>query len=228
VALLLCKRSLDGRVVGGFNFKFDTVCRGRVIYMGFAFKPVDIGREGYSGMAAAGLPTRFVRFGMFQLDLHRQELLKNGVHVKLQGKVYQALVALLENPGEIVTRETLRLRMWPANTHVNYDANVNTTVNKLRQVLGDLNSAPIFVETIPRKGYSFIAKVEYVDDVTAISGPRIAPRPQPRTSLWNRMRDSMFGGSELARTWFTAGVIALLIAAILFGAAITLFSRRAF
>ena len=199
--------------------------------MGFAFKRVDIGREGSSGVAAAGLPTRFVRFGMFQLDLHRQELLKNGVQLRVQGKVYQALVALLENPGEIVTRETLRLRMWPADTHVNYDANVNTTVNKLRQVLGDTNSAPLFVETIPRKGYSFIAKVEYVDDVTVISGPRIAPSitptPQPRTSLWSRMRDSMFGGSELARTWFTAGVIALLIAAMLFGAAITLFSWRA-
>jgi DNA-binding winged helix-turn-helix (wHTH) protein len=146
----------------------------------------------------------------------------------VQGKVYQALVALLENPGEIVTRETLRLRMWPKDTHVNYDANVNTTVNKLRQVLGDTNSAPLFVETIPRKGYSFIAKVEYVEDVTATSGPRIAPRPQPRTSRWSRIRDSMFGGSDLARTWFTAGVIALLIAAMLFGAAITLFSRRGF
>jgi DNA-binding winged helix-turn-helix (wHTH) protein len=196
--------------------------------MGFAFKRADVGREGSPGVAAAGLPTRFVRFGIFQLDLHRRELLKNGVHVRVQGKVYQALVALLEDPGEIVTRETLRLRMWPADTHVNYDANVNTTVNKLRQVLGDTNSAPIFVETIPRKGYSFIAKVEYVDEVPAISGPRIAPRPQPRTSLWSRMRDSMFAGSELARIWFTAGMIALLIAAILFGAAITLFSRRAF
>jgi DNA-binding winged helix-turn-helix (wHTH) protein len=196
--------------------------------MGFAFKRTDIGDGRSPGAATAGLPTRFVRFGMFQLDLHRQELLKNGVRVKVQGKVYQALVALLENPGEIVTRETLRLRMWPTDTQVNYDANVNTTVNKLRQVLGDINSAPLFVETIPRKGYSFIAKVEHVDDVAAISGPRIAITPQPQESRWRQMRASMFGGSELAKIWFTAGVIALLIAAMLFGAAIAFFSRRAF
>ena len=119
-------------------------------------------------------------------------------------------------------------RLSGADTHVNYDANVNTTVNKLRQVLGDTNSAPMFVETIPRRGYSFIAKVEYVDDGPAISGPRSAAGPQPQRSFWVRAQASMFAEVDRARIWFTAGMIALLIAAILFGAALTLYSRRAF
>src|SRR5580704_18139241 len=108
---------------------------------GLAFKQPAAGGEKLSGPAIAGFPTSCVRFGTFQLDLHRQELVNNGIPVKVQGKVYQALLALLEYSGEIVTRETLRMRLWPRDTHVNYDANVNTTVNKLRQVLGDTNSA---------------------------------------------------------------------------------------
>src|ERR1700674_3602869 len=119
-------------------------------------------------------PSRYLRFGIFHLDLQREELFKDGTRVKLQGKVYQALLALLEKPGEIVTREALRMRLWPADTFVNYDANVNTTVNKLRQVLGDSPDQPAFVDTIPRKGYSFVGKVRYVDQPVT---PQ-APRPQ--------------------------------------------------
>jgi DNA-binding winged helix-turn-helix (wHTH) protein len=191
-----------------------------------AFKQVSTDAEGFP--LGPAFPTRCLRFGTFELDLQRHELLNNGMHVKVQGKVYQALLALLENPGEIVTRETLRMRMWPAETHVNYDANVNTTVNKLRQILGDTNSAPMFVETIPRQGYSFIAKVEYVDEVVTAFTPRIAKAPEPRTSLWRRVHAAMFAGGDPARMWFTVGMIALVIAAMLFGAAITLYSRRAF
>src|SRR5947209_19506535 len=87
----------------------------------------------------AAFPTRYVRFGAFQLDLHRQDLLKDGTRLRLPGKVCQVLITLLQRPGEIVTREELRVRLWPADTHVNFDANVNTTVNKLRQILGDSN-----------------------------------------------------------------------------------------
>src|SRR5712691_11570871 len=108
-------------------------------------------------------PSRYIRFCAFHLDLKKGELLKDGSRVKLQGKVYQALVALLQKPGEIVTRKELCTQLWPSDTHVNYDANVNTTVNKLRQVLGDSPEQPVFVDTIPRKGYSFVAKVDYLD-----------------------------------------------------------------
>src|SRR5260370_15471902 len=121
-------------------------------------------QEGHEGLNDAAIaPARYVCFGTFQLDLKKEELFKDGARVKLQGKVYHALLALLQKPGEIVTREELRVYLWPSDAQVNYDANVNTTVNKLRQVLGDSTDRPSFVETIPRKGYSFLAKVEYVD-----------------------------------------------------------------
>ena len=89
--------------------------------------------------------------------------MRGGARLKLQGKVYQVLLTLLEKPGEVVTREELRLRLWPADTHVNYDANVNTTVNKLRQALGDSSDKPLYIETIPRKGYCLLVQPEVSD-----------------------------------------------------------------
>ena len=99
------------------------------------------------------LPARYIRFGPFQIDQQRQEVTKSGSRLRLQGKVYQVLLALVEKQGDVLTREELRLRLWPNETHVNYDANVNTTVNKLRQALGDSCEKPIYIETVPRKGY---------------------------------------------------------------------------
>src|SRR5438552_13129098 len=128
--------------------------------------------EGENPSNGAFASTRYVRFGAFHLDLKKEELFKDGTRVKLQGKVYQALAALLQKPGEIVTREELRLQLWPSDTHVNYDANVNTTVNKLRQVLGDSPEQPALVDTIPRKGYSFVAKVDYLDRPLVPQSPR--------------------------------------------------------
>src|SRR5882762_6016546 len=135
--------------------------RPKVISMSTQLAPMPSSQ--FTASAESALPARYVRFGSFHLDLRKEELLKDGTRVKLQGKVYQALLALLEKPGEVVTREALRMRLWPSDTHVNYDANVNTTVNKLRQVLGDSPDQPVFVDTIPRKGYSFVAKIEYLD-----------------------------------------------------------------
>jgi DNA-binding winged helix-turn-helix (wHTH) protein len=101
---------------------------------------------------------RYIHFGPFRIDQQRQEVSREGSRLKLQGKVYQTLIILLEKSGEVVTREELRTRLWPADTHVNYDANVNTTVNKLRQALGDSSDKPIYVETIPRKGYCLLVQ----------------------------------------------------------------------
>jgi DNA-binding winged helix-turn-helix (wHTH) protein len=103
---------------------------------------------------------RYIRLGPFQIDQQRQEITKNGEKLKLQGKVYRVLMTLLEKPGEVVTREELRQRLWPAETYVNYDANVNTTVNKLRLALGDSSERPIYIETIPRRGYCLLVQPE--------------------------------------------------------------------
>lgn len=191
---------------------------------GFALKQVTPGRE---VSPVASFPSRCLCFGTFQLDLEQQQLFKNGRQVKVQGKVYQALTAMLENPGRVVTREDLRMRLWPSDTHVNYDANVNTTVNKLRQILGDTNDQPTFVETIPRRGYSFIAKVEYRDAVV-LAADQVRAESMRKVSFFRPPEAAGLFGATGSRVWFTAGMIALLIAAMLFGAALTLYSHRAF
>ena len=112
------------------------------------------------GLSGAQAQNRYVSFGHFQVDLQREELFKDGARVPIPSKVYQVLLALVERPGEIVTRDDLRARLWPGGTFVNYDANVNTTVNKLRLALGDSPDQPIYVETVPRQGYCFVGAVE--------------------------------------------------------------------
>jgi eukaryotic-like serine/threonine-protein kinase len=100
-----------------------------------------------------------MRFGVFELDTRGEELRKNGVKLKLQEQPFRVLAVLLEHPGEIVTREELRERLWPDDTFVDFDNSLNTAVNKLREVLGDSAAAPRFVETVPRRGYRFVAPV---------------------------------------------------------------------
>jgi len=104
---------------------------------------------------------RYVRFGAFQADLEREELYQDGQRVKVQAKLFQALLLLLSRAGEIVTRSEVQRQLWPDTFPANLDANVNTTMNKLRHVLGDSPESPVYIETIPRRGYSFIASVEF-------------------------------------------------------------------
>jgi TolB-like protein/DNA-binding winged helix-turn-helix (wHTH) protein/Tfp pilus assembly protein PilF len=112
-------------------------------------------------------PHRF-RFGVFELDAHAAELRKRGSRVKLQGQPVQILQALLARPGEVVTREELRQLLWADHSFVEFDHSMNTAVKRLREALGDSATAPRFVETLPRRGYRFIAPVE-----------RIATAPAP-------------------------------------------------
>lgn len=182
--------------------------------------------QGATGSLGTLSSARYVRFGAFHLDLQQQELFKDGSRVRVQGKVCEALMILIANSGEVVTRETLRAHLWPMDSQINYDANVNTTVNKLRQVLGDSPERPAFVETIPRKGYTFIAAVESVEKPPAAEpSPAVTPRASfsAQPAVQNARRIIGMAG---ASGWFTAGVISLLIAAILFGAAIVLFASR--
>jgi len=161
---------------------------------------------------------RYVLFGPFRIDQQRQEVTRNGSRLKLQGKVYQVLLTLLEKPGEVVTREELRMRLWPADTHVNYDANVNTTVNKLRQALGDSSDQPLYIETIPRKGYCLLVQPE-VSDKSPHS--QLAHSQSSADSAQESSRSAgglVFSRSDIA---IVLGVIGLILAGMLLGAGIT-------
>ena len=103
---------------------------------------------------------RHVRFGVFELDLRFNELRKRGIKVKVQEQPCQILAVLLEHAGEIVSREDLRNRLWPSDTFVDFDHSLNTAIMRLREVLGDSSESPIFIETVSRRGYRFIAPVE--------------------------------------------------------------------
>jgi eukaryotic-like serine/threonine-protein kinase len=115
-----------------------------------------------------------LRFGVFELDMRTGELRKHGVKLRLQGKPLQVLQALLERPGEMVTREALRARLWPSHVFVDFEAGMNTAANRLRIVLGDSADTPRYIETIPRVGYRFIAPVQEV----AKDAPPVVERPQ--------------------------------------------------
>lgn len=158
---------------------------------------------------------RYIRLGPFQIDQQRQEITKNGEKLKLQGKVFRVLMALLEKPGEVVTREELRQRLWPAETYVNYDANVNTTVNKLRLALGDSSDKPIYIETIPRKGYCLLVQPE----ISETSQPVINSVSE-RGELLAKLSENN-DAKPNAATWNVAAIIGLLLAGILLGVGLT-------
>jgi len=105
-------------------------------------------------------PPRNVRFGVFEADLEAGELRKHGLRLKLSEQPFQILAMLMARPGEIVSREVLRERLWPSDTFVDFDHGLNNAVMRLREVLGDSSDHPRFIETLPRRGYRFIAPVE--------------------------------------------------------------------
>ena len=129
---------------------------------------------------------KIVRFGVFAVDLAAGELRKNGVRIRLQEQPFQILAILLERPGDVVTREELRQRLWPADTFVDFDHSLNTAVNKLREALGDSASSPRYVETLARRGYRFLGTVERADTTPDPAAPapvadRTAAKPAART-----------------------------------------------
>src|SRR5260370_10751106 len=110
-------------------------------------------------MASLPEPSRIARFGIFEVDLQARELRKAGLKIRLHDQPFRVLVALMERPGEVVTREELRKKIWPGGTFVDFDSSLNTAVNKLREALGDSAESPRFVETLSRRGYRFLAPV---------------------------------------------------------------------
>ena len=103
---------------------------------------------------------RVYRFGLYEVDLEQGTLSRQGTPVKLQEQPFRVLSLLLEMPGEVLSREELRRRIWPQGTFVEFDGSLNTALMKLRAALNDNAENPIFIETVPRRGYRFIAPVE--------------------------------------------------------------------
>ncbi|MDQ6678355.1 MAG: tetratricopeptide repeat protein [Acidobacteriota bacterium] len=108
----------------------------------------------------SGPRTAPLRFGRFEVDLASGQLRERGIRIKLQEQPFQALVALIEFPGEVVTREELQKRIWPANTVVDFDRGLNKAIARLREALGDDAGNPLFIETLPQHGYRFLVPVE--------------------------------------------------------------------
>src|SRR5262245_4522347 len=124
---------------------------------------------------------RVLRFGIFDLDTQSGELRRHGLKVRLPDQSFQILQMLLERPGEVVTREQLRRQLWTSDTFVDFDVGLNSAIRKLREALDDSAENPRFVETLPRRGYRFIARVEPVSpDPMRAAGERDVRAPRPR------------------------------------------------
>ena len=117
------------------------------------------------------------RFGPFEVDLHTHELWKFGTRLKLVGQPFEILAVLLSQPGELVTREELGTRLWPADTFVDFNHGLNAAVNKLREALSDSADAPRYVETLPRRVYRFMATVEWVEAKRVMAEIAMAKTP---------------------------------------------------
>ena len=155
--------------------------------------------------SAASVPV--VRFPPFELDRRAGEVRRSGLRVKLQEKPFQILEMLLDRPGEVVTREELRERLWPADTFVDFDASLNTAVNKVRTALGDRAEAPRFVETVGRRGYRFIGPVE-----TAPVAPTVVGTP------WTEATTEPAAAATARRPPWAAAAAAIAAAALVAGA----------
>src|SRR5207253_11274034 len=149
-------------------------------------------------MRAVESPFRTRRFGVFEVDLRAAELRKRGVRIKLQEQPFQILSLLLEHPGEIVTREELRQKLWPAHTFVDFDRSLNKAMTKLRSTLGDSAESPRYVDTIPRHGYRFLAPVRDHPEgaeATTFSASRFTVG-HPRNACGERKEHSHFQHSR--------------------------------
>ncbi len=142
-------------------------------------------------MASSKQSPGVVRFGVFEADLRAGELRKDGLKVRLQEQPFRVLALLLKQPGEVVTRDELREKLWSADTYVDFDKSLNTTVNKLREALGDSAENPRFVQTLHRRGYRFIAPVEGIfQERSAVdaAAPRVGGKAADYSALRRKLR----------------------------------------
>jgi TolB-like protein/DNA-binding winged helix-turn-helix (wHTH) protein len=135
-------------------------------------------------MALSPTSVEFDRFGEYEANLRSRELRREGVTVRLPDQSFEVLAMLLEQPGELVPREDLRNRLWPAETFVDFDHGLNNAVKRLRDVLGDSADLPRFVETLPRRGYRFIGKVDCTEPNAPVRIPKQASRQYRRVMIF--------------------------------------------
>jgi len=127
-------------------------------------------------------PAQRYRFGVFEADTATGEVRRQGLRVKLNAQPFQVLSMLLERPGELITREEIRRRLWPDGTFVDYEHGLNAAINRIREALGDTASSPRFVETLARRGYRFVAPVERITpdgDPVMATNSSCATAPEP-------------------------------------------------
>jgi TolB-like protein/DNA-binding winged helix-turn-helix (wHTH) protein/Tfp pilus assembly protein PilF len=172
-----------------------------------------------------------LRFGVFEVDLAAGDLRRQGAKVKIHDRAFQLLLALLERPGELVTRQELQSRLWPADTFVEFDNNLNNAISRLRDALGDAADNPRFVETVPRRGYRFIAPIipSAVESGGAeIDGPGPLPQSEPDPPTPPPQASEIAAGPPPAvpRTRLYAGLAVLAMAIIGAIAFVTLTDRR--
>ena len=156
-------------------------------------------------MPAPADKSRVVRFGLFEVDLHEAELRKGGIRIKLQDQPFQILTLLLECPGQTVSREELRTKLWPADTFVDFDHSLNSSIKKLREALGDDSDSPRFIETLHRRGYRFIAPVdghgahaaERTEQVPAVAAAHSESKSLARWQQWTAIAALVVGATAL-------------------------------
>src|SRR6202022_1133329 len=157
-------------------------------------------------MPSSNREARLLRFEVFEVDLTAGELRKNGTRIRLQEQPFQVLVYLLDRAGEVVTREELRQKLWPADTFVDFDHSLNTAVNKLREALGDSASSPRYVETLAGRGYRFLAPVERTEaNQFALNSTKPAPtdaKGATRVETFHRDLEVPLPGRGLTRGLF--------------------------
>ena len=161
-------------------------------------------------MAAPAQASPFYRFGVYEVDLPHRELRKHGTRVKIQGKPFQVLAILLERPGEIVTREELRERLWPADTFVEFDDGLNAAVKKLRATLNDSAGRPHYIETVPKSGYRFVAPLTIVAGDEPAADIPVATARAPVAALFQEVLTRR----PSRRTWIALTVSCGLAAAL--------------
>jgi TolB-like protein/DNA-binding winged helix-turn-helix (wHTH) protein len=164
--------------------------------------------------------TRRTRFDAFEVDMRAGEVRKHGIRLKLHRQPFQVLSLLLEHPGDVVTREELRQKLWPGDTFVDFDTGLNSAVKKLRDALCDSAEEPRYIETLPRRGYRFIAQVQNGDSSTAVAPVEslavIPLRPNPNETGLRAERpadrevDVRPTGTSRARPWLVLGCVAAL------------------